>query len=81
MLPSGAQGWRFGFGKIGTVTPSTPGFYRYHCLPHRGLGMVGLIIVEGPGMMDNLTSAKAVHQTGKAAENWSRLWARVDALI
>ena len=79
MLPKGAEGWRFGFGKTGTVTLSVPGFYGYHCLPHRGLGMVGLIIVEGPGMMDNLASAKSVKHTGKASKRWAELWAKAES--
>lgn len=81
MIPEGADGWRFGIGRSGTVTLSVPGFYGYHCLPHRGLGMVGLIIVEGPGMMANYETAKSVKQFGKAAERWSDLWARADALL
>lgn len=81
MLPSGAQGWRIGFGKTDTITLSVPGFYGYHCLPHRGLGMVGLIIVEGAGMMDNQAAARAVKHTGKAAERWWDLWSRADALL
>ena len=81
MIPNGASAWRFGFGKTGTVTLSTPGFYGYHCLPHRGLGMVGLIIVEGAGMMDNLAAARSVKHTGKAGENWQDLWARAQALL
>jgi len=81
MMPKGAQSWRFGFGKTGTVTLSLPGFYGYHCLPHRGLGMVGLIIVEGAGMMNNLAAAKAVKHTGQAAERWQDLWSRADRLI
>ena len=81
MIPEGADGWRFGIGRSGTVTLNVPGFYGYHCLPHRGLGMVGLIIVEGPGMMANYEAAKSVRQFGKAAERWNDLWARADALL
>ena len=81
MLPEGARPWRFVFGREGSVTLDRPGFYGYHCLAHRGLGMVGLIIVEGPGMRDNLEAAKAVRQVGKAAERWAEIWDRVEALI
>lgn len=81
MIPEGAEGWRFGIGRSGSVTLSAPGFYGYHCLPHRGLGMVGLIIVEGKGVMANYEAAKSVKQFGKAAERWSNLWARADALL
>ena len=81
MVPQGAAGWRFGIRKSGTVTLSAPGFYGYHCLPHRAMGMVGLIIVEGPGMMDNLAAAKAVKHPGQAGARWQSLWTRAEALI
>lgn len=81
MVPEGTDGWRFGIGRSGSVTLSMPGFYGYHCLPHRGLGMVGLIIVEGPGMLTNYAAAKSVKQFGKAAERWGDLWARAEALL
>lgn len=81
MIPSGTQGWRFGIRETGSVTLTKPGFYGYHCMPHRTMGMVGLIIVEGPGMMDNLTSAKEVSQPGKAAGAWQTLWRRAESLV
>ena len=81
MLPDGAAAWRFGFGKSGSVTLSRPGFYGYHCMPHRSMGMVGLIIVEGAGMKANLAAAKAVRQPGKAGAVWADLWAKAEALV
>ncbi|KEO89660.1 hypothetical protein EH31_10910 [Erythrobacter longus] len=81
MLPNGAEGWRFGIRKSGTITLSQPGFYGYHCLPHRSVGMVGLIIVEGSGMMENLQAAKAVKHPAKAAQKWANLWERAEKLL
>lgn len=81
MVPEGAKGWRFGIRKSGTVTLSRPGFYGYHCLPHRSMGMVGLIMVQGIGMMENLQSAMAVNHPAKAAQTWADLWQRALALI
>ncbi|MEM7689009.1 MAG: plastocyanin/azurin family copper-binding protein [Pseudomonadota bacterium] len=81
MLPDGAQGWRFGIRKSGTVTLTRPGFYGYHCLPHRRMGMVGLIIVEGEGMTNNLEAAKARDHPGKAAARWADLWQRAERII
>lgn len=81
MVPVGAQGWRFGIRKSGVVTFDQPGFYGYHCLPHRSMGMVGLIIVEGTGMMDNFKSAQTAKHPAKAAERWADLWARAQKLI
>jgi pseudoazurin len=75
MIPEGATGWRGGIGKPLTVTFDVPGHYGYHCLPHRSLGMVGLVIVEGPGAADNLEAARAVTHPGKAQAAWDAIWA------
>ncbi|MFW5633938.1 MAG: plastocyanin/azurin family copper-binding protein [Erythrobacter sp.] len=74
MLPAGAESWRGGIGKSVTLTFSKPGFYGVHCLPHRSLGMVGLVIVDGPGRDANLAEAKAVKHPGKAAAAWQEIW-------
>lgn len=81
MIPDGAAGWQFGIRKTGTITLTKPGFYGYHCMPHRAMGMVGLIIVEGPGMMNNLAAAKEVPQPAKAAARWSNIWRRVERMV
>jgi len=74
MLPEEAEGWRGGIGKPVTVTFDKPGFYGFHCLPHRSLGMVGLVIVDGSGRDANLAAAKAVKHPGKAAGVWKEIW-------
>jgi len=57
LLPEGAKVFSTGFGKPGDayeVTLSTEGVHHYFCLPHEGMGMVGMIVVgdasQGPGM-------------------------------
>jgi pseudoazurin len=75
MIPSGAQAWRGQIGQPVTVTFSQPGYYGYHCLPHRGLGMVGLVIVEGAGRDANLQSARSVTHPGEAKAVWEAIWA------
>lgn len=74
MIPSGAQAWRGQIGQPVTVNFTQPGYYGYHCLPHRGLGMVGLVIVEGAGRDANLQSARAVTHPGKAKAAWETIW-------
>lgn len=81
MIPNGAESWRFGIRKTGTVTLTKPGFYGYHCMPHRAMGMVGLIIVEGPGMKQNLRAAKEVRQPAQAAARWADIWRRAERMI
>jgi plastocyanin len=53
-------------------TFETPGVHNYYCKPHEGLGMVGLVIVEGaqggPG-----TSKPSDLSSGQAAANLERL--------
>ena len=36
------------------VVFDVPGFYGYQCKPHANMGMIGLIVVEGDSMLDNL---------------------------
>lgn len=80
MLPEGAEDWNGKINQEIDVTFEQPGFYGYHCTPHLALGMVGLVIVKGDGMMDNLEAAKAVKQRGKAAQVWEEIWAEVDGM-
>ena len=77
MIPEGAASWRGGIGKPVSVTFKQPGYYGYHCLPHRSLGMVGLVIVEGAGQDANLEEARAVNHPGKAKLVWASIWEEV----
>jgi hypothetical protein len=45
------------------VTLTQEGVYGYKCLPHYGLGMVGLIVVGDVNV--NLTTAQAVKHRGR----------------
>ena len=79
MVPDGAEGWIGAMNQEITVTLEHPGFYGYHCLPHHAMGMVGLIIVEGDGMFDNLEAARSVQHVGLAAQVWDEIWAEAEA--
>lgn len=57
LIPEGAKPFKTGFGKSGEayeVTLEAEGVHHYFCLPHEGMGMVGMIAVgdasRGPGM-------------------------------
>ena len=50
--PEGAKGWKGKINEELTVTFDVEGFYGYKCLPHAGMGMVGLIQVGEPGAPD-----------------------------
>lgn len=74
MIPEGAEGWKGRINDDVAVTLETPGFYGYKCTPHVGTGMVGLIVVEGDGMMDNLEAAQKVRHRGQAKKRFEALW-------
>ncbi|MEM8841915.1 MAG: pseudoazurin [Pseudomonadota bacterium] len=79
MVPDGAKLWKGKLNKEVDVTFEKPGFYGYKCTPHVSLGMVGLVIVEGDGMFDNLEAAQAVKQRGKAKKSWAAIWEQAGA--
>ena len=74
MIPDGAEHWKGKMSKDMEVTLTVPGFYGYQCTPHAGNGMVGLIIVEGEGKLDNLEAAKKVKHRGKAKKVFKAIW-------
>lgn len=59
MAPAGAPGFKGAINQEIIVTFTKPGLYGYHCLPHTGLGMVGLIEVGNAGNRDAATAAAA----------------------
>ena len=43
------------------ITFDTPGIYYYWCTPHKGMGMIGLIVVGNDlSNIDDVASAKAI---------------------
>ena len=43
------------------ITFDTPGIYYYWCTPHKGMGMIGLVVVGGDtSNIDEIASAKAM---------------------
>lgn len=80
MIPEGAEEFTGRINEEIEVTPEVPGFYGYQCTPHAALGMVGLIIVEGDGMMDNYEAAQEVRQRGRARQAWDEIWAEVEEM-
>ena len=78
MLPAGAEKWKGKINKQVDVVFDVPGFYGYQCKPHANMGMIGLIVVEGDGMLDNLEAARGVKHRGKAKKAWKELWEAAD---
>ena len=80
MIPEGVEKWKSKFSKDFELTVEKPGVYGYVCSPHEGLGMVGMIVVEGDGMLDNLEAVKKAKKRGKAKKVFKSLIEQAEAL-
>lgn len=69
VTPGGAA-WKGEMSKPFTITLTDEGVYVYSCLPHKALGMAGVIQVGKPG---NLEAAKTAVSGMKIAQNKDRL--------
>jgi pseudoazurin len=75
MIPDGAQPWKGKVSQEITVQFTQPGVYGYKCLPHFGLGMVGLIEVgDNPA---NLQAAEDVNLPPRAQKRMQAFFAEV----
>lgn len=70
MIPAGAQPFKGKMNQPIKVTFSKPGVYGYKCLPHYGMGMVGVVVVGDAG---NLPAAEKVSHPGKAKQVFTGL--------
>ena len=53
-------------GKEVKITFDTPGIYYYWCTPHKGMGMIGLVVVGGDlSNIDDIANAKALGKSKK----------------
>lgn len=80
MIPEGVEKWKSKFSKDFEITVEKPGVYGYVCTPHEALGMVGLFVVEGDGMLDNLEDVKKAKKKGKAKKVFAGLIEQAEAL-
>ncbi|MEL6235040.1 MAG: pseudoazurin [Pseudomonadota bacterium] len=80
MIPDGTEEWKGKINEEVEMTFEMPGLYGYQCVPHAASGMVGLVVVKGEGMMDNLEAAQDVRQRGKAKKIWEEIWAELEEL-
>ena len=71
MIPAGAAAFKGKMSQPLKVTFSKPGLYGYKCLPHYGMGMVGVVIVGNAG--SNLAVAQKVSHPGKAKQVFAGL--------
>jgi pseudoazurin len=76
MLPEGAAAFRGKINEEIVVSFDQPGAYGIRCMPHYGMGMVGLVVVGEPV---NLAQAQAVRHPGRAAQVFATLLGQVTA--
>ena len=76
MVPAGAAGFTGAINQEIEVRFTRPGLYGYHCIPHTGLGMVGLIEVGNASNKAAVTAA-AARFPGLAKGRMAKLLGRV----
>ncbi len=76
MIPDGAKPFAGKVNEDVTVTFDQPGVYGVKCLPHYGMGMVGLVVVGEAG---NEEAARAVVHTGMAKKVFAALFDKLAA--
>ena len=79
MVPDGVAGWEGEINQAVSYVLPKAGIYGYQCVPHYAAGMIGMIIVEGEGKLDNLEAAKAVSHPGLAGRGFSELFEQAEA--
>jgi len=80
MIPAAAEDWDSKLNADFEITFDAPGFYGYQCTPHASTGMVGLIVVEGEGKLDNLEAAQGIRHRCMARRVWQEIWETAEAL-
>ena len=63
-------------GKEAKITFDTPGIYYYLCTPHKGMGMIGLVIVGND--MSNIDDVKKAKAYGKSKKKLKKLLASLE---
>ena len=63
-------------GKEAKITFDTPGIYYYLCTPHKGMGMIGLVVVGND--MSNIDDVKKAKAYGKSKKKLKKLLASLN---
>lgn len=77
MIPETAEVWKGKINEEIVVTFDVEGIYGYKCMPHFGLGMVGIIQVGDS--TENLDSAETAKLPGRAKSRMAELIAQVSS--
>ncbi|MDR9426580.1 MAG: pseudoazurin [Salibaculum sp.] len=79
MMPEGGEEWRGRVNQDVEVTLETEGTYGYFCLPHRGLGMVGLVLVGDASV--NFEEARQAQTRGQEKKRYDEIFARAEEML
>lgn len=63
-------------GKEAKITFETPGIYYYLCTPHKGMGMIGLVVVGNN--ISNIEDIKKAKAYGKSKKKLKKLLASLE---
>ena len=63
-------------GREAKITFDTPGIYYYLCTPHKGMGMIGLVVVGND--LSNINDVKKAKAFGKSKEKLKKLLASLE---
>ena len=63
-VPEGVEKFRSAISKDTEYTFKTPGIYAYWCTPHKGMGMIGFVVVGND--KSNLEAIKKLKYLGKS---------------
>ena len=75
-VPEGVAKFKSKVGKDTEFTFTIPGIYAYWCTPHKSMGMIGFVIVDGD--LSNLDSIKKVKFLGKSKKIAQTLIAEIE---
>ena len=75
-VPEGVEKFKSKIGKDAEFTFTIPGIYAYWCTPHKSMGMIGFVIVDGD--LSNLDSIKKVKFLGKSKKIAQSLIAEIE---
>ena len=75
-VPEGVEKFKSKIGKDAEYTFTIPGIYVYWCTPHKSMGMIGFVIVDGD--LSNLDSIKKVKYLGKSKKIAQSLIAEIE---
>jgi pseudoazurin len=77
VVPDGGETWKGKLNQEVSATLTVEGLYAYKCLPHFGLGMVGLIAVGDPSV--NIEAVESERYPGLAKKVMAGLMEQVKA--